>query len=1080
VAHVQIFLSTVSAEFRSYRDALRHDLARPNVSVAVQEDFIVTGTETLDMLDDYIRQCDAVIHLVGDMTGAQAQAPSLAVIRNRYPDMGEKLPPLVPYLQPGAPALSYTQWEAWLALYHGKPLIIAAPEESAPRDAEYELIPEQRAAQQAHLQRLAEMERYPFRFASPERLAVEVLNSKLFDIFLAAGLARRAIHLPYPSLGDLFKGRDAMLDELRISLTNAPATGASAIVGRALHGLGGVGKTRLAVEYAWRHLDDYAALLLVGADGPETLQRNLAALCAPALLDLPEHQVTEEAAQVSAVLAWLKRNPGWLLIVDNVDTEVAAQAVEALLPQLPGGHVLITSRLSNWSGGVEALPLDVLQEPAAVDFLLARTDARRRKQADDAAQARTLAGDLGGLALALEQAGAYIAQRRLTLAGYLVEWRGQRDKVLTWYDPRLMQYPKSVAVTWQTSFDQLGEPARRLLQRLAWLAAAPIPESLLDVAAPGAAAEDDGYAALAELESYSLVTRADETPSFTVHRLVQEVTRRVADAATLGEALGWIDDAFVGEPQDVRDWPVLDPLLPHVRTVAGHADEAGITEPTARLMSLAGALLFGKALHAEAEPLMARVAAIFEKSLDENHPNVATALNNLAQLLQDTNRLAEAEPLMRRALAIDEQIFGAEHPNVAIRLNNLAQLLKDTNRLAEAEPLMRRALAIDEQSFGAEHPTVATDLNNLAQLLQDTNRLAEAEPLMRRALAIDEQSFGAEHPDVARDLNSLAQLLKATNRLAEAEPLMRRALAIDEQSFGAEHPRVATDLNNLATLLQSTNRLAEAEPLMRRALAIDEQIFGAEHPNVAIRLNNLAQLLKDTNRLAEAEPLMARVAAIFEKSLGENHPNVATALNNLAVLLQSTNRLAEAEPLMRRALAIDEQSFGAEHPNVARNLNNLAQLLKDTNRLAEAEPLMARVAAIFEKSLGENHPNVATALNNLAVLLQSTNRLAEAEPLMRRALAIDEQSFGAEHPNVARNLNNLAQLLKDTNRLAEAEPLMRRALAIFVVSLGADHPNSQTVMGNYAALLGEMGHGEEEVQERFQSLWRELLGQPST
>jgi hypothetical protein len=198
--------------------------------VAVQEDFIVTGTETLDMLDDYIRQCDAVIHLVGDMTGALAQAPSLALIRSRYPDLGEKLPPLAPFLQPGAPALSsYTQWEAWLALYRGKPLIIATPQDGAPRDALYVLVPEQRAAQQAHLQRLTEVERYPgIRFASPERLAVEVLRSKLLDIFAAAGLARRVVHLPYPSLRQLFKGREAVLDDLRASLTNAPAPDAGA------------------------------------------------------------------------------------------------------------------------------------------------------------------------------------------------------------------------------------------------------------------------------------------------------------------------------------------------------------------------------------------------------------------------------------------------------------------------------------------------------------------------------------------------------------------------------------------------------------------------------------------------------------------------------------------------------------------------------------------------------------------------------------------------------------------------------------------------------------------------------------
>lgn len=367
--------------------------------MAVQEDFIVTGSETLDLLDDYIRQCDAVIHLVGDMTGEPAQATSLDVIRNRYPELGKRLPPLAPFLQPGAAALPYTQWEAWLALYHGTPLIIAAPEDGTPRDARYELNLEQRAAQQAHLQRLAEVERYPgVRFASPEGLAVEVLRSKLHDILAQAGLRKKPIHLPDPSLGDLFMGRAEMLDELRTSLTNAPATGASPIVGKAVHGLGGVGKTRLAVEYAWRHAEDYTALLFVGADSPEALQRNLAAMCAPVLLDLPEHQVTEEAAQVSAVLAWLQRNRGWLLILDNVDTETTARAVEALLPQLSGGHVLITSRLTNWSGSVEALPLDVLDTPIVVDFLLARTEAKRRKHADDTEQAGILAVELGASA----------------------------------------------------------------------------------------------------------------------------------------------------------------------------------------------------------------------------------------------------------------------------------------------------------------------------------------------------------------------------------------------------------------------------------------------------------------------------------------------------------------------------------------------------------------------------------------------------------------------------------------------------------------------------------------------------------
>ena len=193
-------------------------------------------------------------------------------------------------------------------------------------------------------------------------------------------------------------------------------------------------------------------------------------------------------------------------------------------------------------------------------------------------------------------------------------------------------------------------------------------------------------------------------------------------------------------------------------------------------------------------------------------------LSWLGNALYEMGHFADAEPLQRKFLTICEETFGPDRPEVATALNNLAQLLKATNRLDEAEPLMRRALNIDEASFGPDHPTVAIRLSNLALLLEATNRLDEAEPLIRRALEIDETSFGPHHPKVAIRLNNLAQLLQATNRLDEAEPLMRRALKIDEASFGPDHPEVARDLNNLAQLLQATNRLDEAEPLMRRAL----------------------------------------------------------------------------------------------------------------------------------------------------------------------------------------------------------------------------------------------------------------------
>ncbi len=888
---VRLFLSAVSAEFKSYRETLRRDLERPNVSVKIQEDFIVTATETVAMLDDYIKQCDAVIHLVGDMTGATAQPPSVAWIRQRYPDFGTRLAPIAGFLMADSPSLSYTQWEAWLALYHRKPLIIAVPAADAKRDDTYQAVEAQQIEQQAHLTRLEAVERYPgIRFANADRLAVEVLRSHLHDILTNAGIAVRPVTLPETSIGAQFMGRDILLAELAQSFGPVPEQTGTPATAAVLSGLGGIGKTRLALEYAWRSGEHYTARLFVGTDTPSALQSNLAALAQRHSLDLPEQADTDESNKRDAVIRWLNRHPGWLLILDNVDSEDSAVAAEDLIPQLNGGHMLITSRLNNYSNAVKLVPVDVLAENDAAAFLLVRTGGKRRQQADDSRQAGILAAELGYLPLALEQAGAYIGQRRLSFAAYAEQYRQQTESVLAWYDPRLMTYPKSVAITWQTSFDRLGEHSRHLLQRLAWLSPAPIPESLLDIPIPGLEGVNDPWADLAELEGYSLISRASDSPSFTVHKLVQEVTRRQGgdpEHRRLREMLAWLYAALNGDPQDVRDWPVFDPLAPHAIALVGYADKRGIADPTGRLMNQLWILLHTKALYAEAEPLIRRALSIDEVNYGRDHPEVAIRLNNLAQLLQATNRLAEAEPLMKRALNIDEASFGKDHPNVAIRLNNLAMLLKDTNRLAEAEPLMRRALSIDEAGFGLDHPRVASELNNLAQLLQDTNRLAEAEPLMRRALSIDEACYGQDHPNVAIRLNNLAGLLQATNRLAEAEPLMRRALSIDEDSYGQDHPNVGIRLNNLAGLLQATNRLAEAEPLMRRALSIDEAGYGQDHPDVAIDLNNLAGLFMATNRLAEAEPIMRRALVIFINSLGVDHPSSETVWQNYFAMGQA-------------------------------------------------------------------------------------------------------------------------------------------------------------------------------------------------
>ena len=451
----------------------------------------------------------------------------------------------------------------------------------------------------------------------------------------------------------------------------------------AVHGLGGVGKTRAALEYAWRHDKDYTALLFVSAPTAAELRANLANLAGVLAI---ESTVTAVDQQVAEVLRWLGAHPGWLLIVDNVDTEEAASEVERLLAKLRAGHVLITSRIANWSAGVEPLELHVLAAADATAFLLERTPHRRRA-ADDPSAAAAVARELGCLALGLEQAGAYIDRLRLSFTEYLGRWRQKRPEVLRWHDERLMQYPASVAITWETTFAQLREPEQRLLQVLAWLAPEPIPLFLFD-AQPLSQAIPEPREALAGLAAFSLARFEAAGDAVAVHRLVQEVARsRAAEPdrqSAIRTALDTVNAAAVGNPQDVRSWLIWTPLAPRgrgygpCRRRGSHGSELGADEQSGVVSEYPLPVPGGRAA---SPPRTGDRRGVVRPGPPQGRHRPQQPVRHL---LQATNRLGEAEPLMPCGMAIDEASYGPDHPRVANRLNNLAHLLQDTNRLGEA------------------------------------------------------------------------------------------------------------------------------------------------------------------------------------------------------------------------------------------------------------------------------------------------------------------------------------------------------------------------------------------------------------
>jgi tetratricopeptide (TPR) repeat protein len=741
-----------------------------------------------------------------------------------------------------------------------------------------------------------------------------------------------------PAANPHFTGRGPELDRLARDL----AAGSRVMV-HSVRGMGGVGKTQLATEYAHAHLRDYDLVWWIAAEEPAAIPDQFTALATRLGLE-PATEPDTLATQVHDRLAAVA---GWLLIFDNADSVAAIQPWLPPGPQPAGipGHVIVTTRRGGFGSLGQVMDLDVIDLADAVDLLRTRVDDLGQDVGEQ------IADELGRLPLALEQAAAYLDRVELPPGDYLDLLRARAADLYA--RGQAVSRSDTIVTLWDLSLERLtaeDPTAVQLLDICAYLAPVPVPLDLFS-AHPGqlpeplstSAADPLAFAeTVGVLADYSLAKRTGA--GLQLHRLVQATIRArhgqappapsshaleqdgpqpggtagyEPEAHPLALALGLLQADVPDEISAPQNWPQWAVLLPHVLAATSHLDSAA-GQPNSQAMTVGSALLgqagfylWTQARHTDAKALEERALAIDEATYGPDHPNVATRLNNLALTVRDLGQPEAARALQERALAIDEATYGPDHPNVATRLNNLAVTLRDLGQLEAARPLQERALAIDEATYGPDHPDVATDLGNLALILQDLGQLEAARPLQERALAIDEATYGPDHPDVARDLNNVALILQDLGQPEAARPLQERALAIDEATYGPDHPNVARDLNNVALILQDLGQPEAARPLQERALAIDEASYGPDHPDVARDLNNVAQILQDLGQPEAARPLQERALAIDEATYGPDHPNVARDLNNLAQILQDLGQPEAAQPLQERALAITEATRSA-------------------------------------------------------------------------------------------------------------------------------------------------------------------------
>jgi tetratricopeptide (TPR) repeat protein len=519
---------------------------------------------------------------------------------------------------------------------------------------------------------------------------------------------------------------------------------------QSLNGLGGIGKTQTAVEYAYRHRQLYKAVLWAGANTRETLVADYVAIAG--LLDLPEKNAQGQGEAVAAVKRWLENNSNWLLILDNADE---IEIVDEFIPSCEAGHVLLTTRAHAMGAVGGSNELEKMTPKEGALFLLRRLrkvkkdEALESATAEIRAQAEALSTLVDGLPLAIDQAAAFIEEKPSTFEEYQNLYQSERKELLRRRGKLAKDHP-SVTVTFSLAFQKVADDdpvAADLLRVCAFLEADSISEEIfskgakeLGEALSSIAGSHLGLSdSIEEAARFSLLRRHPEARTLSLHRLAQAVLRDEMDddarRVWAERAVRAVNEVFpvVKYP----NWPSCDRLIRHAQALAPLIDDYGFDFPeAARLLYRAGDYLDERAQYEEAEPLYVRALAIREKALGAEHPYVAKSLNNLALLYDNQGKYAEAEPLFVRALAIREKVLRAEHPDVANSLYCFAWHHGQQKKYAEAEPLYQRALSIYENTLGPEHPLVVSLLGHYASSLRAMNKNAEAENLEARVSAV--------------------------------------------------------------------------------------------------------------------------------------------------------------------------------------------------------------------------------------------------------------------------------------------------------------------------------------------------------
>jgi tetratricopeptide (TPR) repeat protein len=822
--------------------------------------------------------------------------------------------------------------------------------------------------------------------------------------------------VPY-ARNDNFTGYESELAELENMVLAGPQSTKIAITGP-----GGIGKSQLALELAYRTQQNYqnCSVFWISASDMDSFYQGCSYIAQK--VNIPGWNEENEDTRKLLQLYLSGESAGrWLLIYDDADDASLGDSGQMssggttlldFIPQSDQGCIVFTTAISNTAEILtpgNTIRLQKMAEKTAEQIL--QNLLTNSSLANEREEVRLLLEELSYLPLAITQAAAYIKHNEMSISDYLELISEQKEKIMApndrKYGQQLQHYnaDNPVAMTTLVALAHVSSrnpTAANCLFFMACVDRKDILQELLPTTSSKATVD--------LLSTYAVVIKRPASSALDLHRLVHLALRSYLQEQVLlrqcnQEAIEILLEKFPSDDHENRSkWRRL---LPHAKFALADDLAEQKSDSTTNLAWKCALALYKDGRFDEAEKLGVRVVETRKTKPGINHPDTLKSMINLASIYRILGRLEEAEKLAMQVIATHNAKHEADNPDILMAMNNLASTYRKQGRYKEASKLFAEVLKSRKSKLGDDHTDTLISMGELATMFWKQGRLEEAEKLALDVMETRTTKLGADHPSTLTSMNNLASIYVDQHRYKESEKLLVQVIETQKTTLGPDHPFLLMNQANLAATYLRQGRLEEADKLSLHVLEIRKIKLGADHPDTLMNMNNLASIYKSQSRYKEAEKLLVQAMEAQKTKLGTDHPETLISINNVALVYAEQGQFRKAEGLYKELIQASQAKLGADHPDTLRNQHNFAHMFYKQGRWEEVKKLLLPVVESRKVKLGLTHPATLGSMNTLALTFYKQGKWEEAENVFAQLLEGRRAKFGPNHPVTLATIENL-------------------------------------------------------------------------